>query len=135
SVFNFFDPDYRIATDTGNTGLFAPEFQILTEATYTGMLNLHDSMVWNSVGGAPVANTPAPVLDVSRLVTLAEAGNHAGMVDQLDTLLFAGNLGQPAEQAMVRMLDRLAAINESPTNRAKSLVLLALASPEFAIQR
>ncbi|HWS78326.1 MAG TPA: DUF1800 domain-containing protein, partial [Thermomonas sp.] len=47
SVFNFFDPDYRIATDTGNTGLFAPEFQILTEATYTGMLNLHDSMVWN----------------------------------------------------------------------------------------
>jgi hypothetical protein len=36
---------------------------------------------------------------------------------------------------MVRMLDRLAAINETPVNRAKSLVLLALASPEFAIQR
>ena len=135
SVFNFFDPDYRLATATGNTGLFAPEFQILTEATYQGMLNQHDAMVWNHVGSAPVANTPAPVLDVSRLVALAEAGNHAGMVDQLDTLLFAGNLGQPAEQAMVRMLDRLAAINETPTNRAKSLVLLALASPEFAIQR
>jgi hypothetical protein len=57
------------------------------------------------------------------------------MVDQLDTLLFAGTLGQPAEQAMVRMLDRLAGINESAANRAKSLVLLALASPEFAIQR
>lgn len=135
SVFNFFDPDYRLATGTGNTGLFAPEFQILTEATYQGMLNQHDAMVWNSVGSAPVANTPAPVLDVSGLVALAEAGNHAGMVDQLDTLLFAGALGQPAEQAMVRMLDRLAAINETPVNRAKSLVLLALASPEFAIQR
>lgn len=135
SVFNFFDPDYRIATDTGNNGLFAPEFQILTEATYTGMLNLHDSMVWNSTGGAPTANTPAPVLDVSRLVALAEAGNHAGMVDQLDTLLFAGSLGQPAREAMVRMLGRLAAINETPVNRAKSLVLLALASPEFSVQR
>jgi uncharacterized protein (DUF1800 family) len=135
SVFNFFDPDFRLATGTGNTGLFAPEFQILTEATYQGMLNQHDAMVWNSTGSAPVANTPAPVLDVSRLVALAEAGNHAGMVDQLDTLLFAGTLGQPAEQAMVRMLDRLASVNESPTNRAKSLVLLALASPEFAIQR
>jgi uncharacterized protein (DUF1800 family) len=135
SVFNFFDPDYRLATATGNTGVFAPEFQILTEATYQGMLNQHDAMVWNYVGAAPVANTPAPVLDVSRLVALAEAGNHAGMVAQLDTLLFAGGLGDPARQAMVRMLDRLAGINETPTNRAKSLVLLALASPEFAIQR
>ena len=69
------------------------------------------------------------------LVALAEAGNHAGMVDQVDTLLFDGRLGAPAEQAMVRMLDRLAAINETASNRAKSLVLLALASPEFAIQR
>lgn len=135
SVFNFFDPDYRLPTEAGSQGLYAPEFQILTEATYVGMLNQHDAMVWNHVGAPPTANTAAPVLDMSALVALAEAGNHAGMVDQVDTLLFDGRLGQPAEQAMVRMLDRLAAINETPSNRAKSLVLLALASPEFAIQR
>jgi len=72
---------------------------------------------------------------VSGLTTLAEAGNHAGMVQQVDTLLFSGGLDDASEQAMVRMLDRLAAINESAANRAKSLVLLAIASPEFAIQR
>ena len=83
---------------------------------------------------AGMGASPYIRMDVA-LVALAEAGNHAGMVDQLDTLLFAGTLGQPAEQEMVRMLDRLAAINETPVNRAKSLVLLALASPEFAIQR
>lgn len=135
SVFNFFDPDFRVSAGTGNSGLFAPEFQILTEATFAGMLNQHDAMVWNFIGSAPVVDAAAPVLDLSGLVALADAGNHAGMVDRIDTLLFAGALGQPARQAMVRMLDRLAAINESPTNLAKSLVLLALAAPEFAIQR
>ena len=135
SVFNFFDPDYRLPTEAGSQGLYAPEFQILTEATYVGMLNQHDAMAWNYVGAPPTANTAAPVLDMSALVALAEAGNHAGMVDQVDTLLFDGRLGATAEQAMVRMLDRLAAINETASNRAKSLVLLALASPEFAIQR
>jgi uncharacterized protein (DUF1800 family) len=135
SVFNFFDPDNRLPTEDGSQGLYAPEFQILTEATYLGMLNQHDALIWNSVGAAPPANTAAPVLDMSGLVTLAEAGNHAGMVDRIDTLLFDGRLAQPARQAMVQMLDRLAAINETASNRAKSLVLLALASPEFAIQR
>ena len=135
SVFNFFEPDYRLPAADGATGLYAPEFQILTEATYASMLNQHDSLVWNYSGAPPTAPTPAPILDVSALTTLAEAGNHAGMVQQVDTLLFSGGLGDASEQAMVRMLDRLATINESPANRAKSLVLLALASPEFAIQR
>jgi uncharacterized protein (DUF1800 family) len=136
SVFNFFEPDYRLPAEGGAQGLYAPEFQILTEATYLGMLNQHDALVWNyAATTAPTANTAAPVLDVSALVALAEAGNHAGMVDRLDTLLFDGRLDQPTRQAMVQMLDRLAAINESANNRAKSLVLLALATPEFAIQR
>ena len=135
SVFNFFEPDYRLPGADGATGPYAPEFQILTEATYASMLNQHDSLVWNYTGAAPTATTPAPILDIAALTTLAEAGNHAGMVQQVNTLLFSGALGDPSQQAMVRMLDRLATINESAANRAKSLVLLALASPEFAIQR
>jgi len=135
SVFNFFEPDYRLPGADGATGPYAPEFQILTEATYASMLNQHDSLVWNYTGAPPTATTPAPILDIAALTTLAEAGNHAGMVQQVNTLLFSGALGDASQQAMVRMLDRLAGINESAANRAKSLVLLALASPEFAIQR
>ena len=135
SVFNFFEPDYRLPGADGATGPYAPEFQILTEATYASMLNQHDSLVWNYTGAPPTATTPGPILDIAALTTLAEAGNHAGMVQQVNTLLFSGALGDASQQAMVRMLDRLAGINESAANRAKSLVLLALASPEFAIQR
>jgi len=135
SVFNFFEPDYRLPAADGATGPYAPEFQILTEATYASMLNQHDALVWNTTGAPPTATTPAPILDIAALKTLADAGNHAGMVQQVNTLLFSGALGNASQQEMVRMLDRLAGINESAANRAKSLVLVALASPEFAIQR
>ena len=135
SVFNFFEPDFRLPTTDGASGPYAPEFQILTEATYASMLNQHDAMVWNYTGAAPTATTAAPILDLSELTTMAEANNHLGMVQKLDTLLFGGQLDEAGKQAMVRMLDRLATANTSAADRAKSLVLLALASPQFAIQR
>lgn len=135
SVFNFFEPDFRLATVGNTPGLYAPEFQILTEATYLGMLNQNDAVVWNYTGAAPTATTPAPILDISGLVTLAEAKDHAGMVAQVDRRLFDGTLSAASSQTMVGMLDKLAAANRSPSERARSLVQLALASPEFAIQR
>src|SRR6478672_3654345 len=72
SVFNFFEPDYRLPGADGATGPYAPEFQILTEATYASMLNQHDAMVWNYTGAAPTATTPAPILDIAALTSLAE---------------------------------------------------------------
>jgi uncharacterized protein (DUF1800 family) len=131
SVFNFFEPDNRLPAANGVQGIFAPEFQILTEASYLSMLNQHDSLVWNNSS----TTTNAPVLDIGRLVTLAEAGDHAGMVQYVNVLLFYGSLSSRSSQAMVGMLDRLATARDTPTARAKSLVLIALASPEFAVQR
>jgi uncharacterized protein (DUF1800 family) len=135
SVFNFFEPDFRLAAAGGAQGIFAPEFQILTEATYLGALNQHDAVIWNYTGAAPTTTTPAPILDISALVALAEADNHAGMVAEVDLLLFHGTLSAASRQAMVTMLDRLRAANQSASIRARSLVQLALAIPEFAIQR
>ncbi len=135
SVFNFYDPDYRLAAADGAQGIFAPEFQILTEATYLSALNQHEALLWNYSGDPPTANTVAPILDLSGLVTLATANDHAGMVQQLDTLMFYGTLSDATRQTMVSMLDSLATARETPAVRARSLVLLALASPEFAVQR
>jgi uncharacterized protein (DUF1800 family) len=135
SVFNFFEPDYRLPAANGVQGLFAPEFQILTEATYLSMLNQHDSLVWGNAATPPTATTNAPYLDLVQLTALAEAKDHAAMVQQVNLLMFHGSLSSSTAQAMVGMLDRLATANETAVNRAKSLVLLAMASPEFAIQR
>ena len=83
----------------------------------------------------PTANTSAPVLDIRPLLTLAEQDNHGAMVDQVNTLLLAGALTSDNRATMVQMLDRLRAERRPADERVRSLVQLAVASPEFVIQR
>ena len=136
SVFNFFEPDYRLQGADGAAGLYAPELQLYNEATFASVFNQLDSAGWSQLQTAPpTANTSAPVLDIRPLLTLAEQDNHGAMVDQVNTLLLAGALTSDNRATMVQMLDRLRAERRPADERVRSLVQLAVASPEFVIQR
>ena len=80
-------------------------------------------------------NTNAPVLDITRLVQLADAGDHAGMVQDVNLLLHSGSLSAASAGSMTRMLDALRSDGRTSSERARSLLLLALLSPDYAIQR
>ena len=136
SVFNFFEPDYRLQGANGAAGVYAPELQLYNEATFASVFNQLDSAGWSHLQTAPpTANTSAPVLDIRPLLTLAEQDNHGAMVDQVSTLLLAGALTSDNRATMVQMLDRLRAERRPADERVRSLVQLAVASPEFVIQR
>ena len=136
SVFNFYEPDYRLPAAGGAQGIYAPELQLYNEASFGSIFNQQMEAGWNNFATtAPTANTPAPVMDINPLLTLANSDDHAGMVAQLDTLLFYGTLSADTRRVMIDMLDKLKAANHSAEERARSLVQLAVASPEFVIQR
>jgi uncharacterized protein (DUF1800 family) len=135
SVFNFFEPGYRLPGANGALGIYAPEFQILTEATYISSLNQNEALVWSFAGEPPTATTNAPVLDLSRLTTLATNNDRAGMVEEINLLLFYGAMPAETKTVMTKMLTDLATARVSANEQARSLVLLAFASPEFAVQR
>lgn len=136
SVFNFFEPDYRIPAAGGSQGAYAPELQIINESTFTTGHNQSDALLWNYAStSAPTANTNAPVLDITRLVQLADAGDHAGMVQDVNLLLHSGSLSAASAGSMTRMLDALRSDGRTSSERARSLLLLALMSPDYAIQR
>ena len=136
SVFNFYEPDYRIPRADGSPGDFAPELQIINESTFTSGHNQTDALLWNyASSAAPTANTKAPIVDITRLAQLADAGDHAGMVQDVNLLLFEGGMSATTSSAMKTMLDRLRTAGVSSSERVRSLLLLALASPEYAIQR
>ncbi|MFT3755845.1 MAG: DUF1800 domain-containing protein [Pseudoxanthomonas sp.] len=136
SVFNFFSPDAQLPAAGGGEGIYAPEFQLYNDATYVSIFNqLCDAGCSNFKTDAPTANTNAPVLDIKPLLALADAGDHAGMVDSISPLLFGGGLSAETRTTMVSMLDKLKTANRSSQERVQSLVQLALASPEFAVQR
>jgi len=136
SVFNFFEPDYRIPMAGGGEGVFAPELQIVNESTFTTGHNQTDALLWSYAStSAPTANTRAPILDISRLVQLADGNDHAGMVQDVNLLLYGGGMSATTSASLVRMLDRLRTAGRDSSERARSLLLLALVSPDYAIQR
>lgn len=136
SVFNFFEPDYRIPMADGSQGPYAPELQIFNESTFTTGHNQGDALLWNYAStSAPTANTNAPILDITRLVQLADAGDHAGMVQDVNLLLHGGGLSAASAGTLTRMLDTLRSQGRSSSERARSLLLLAMLSPDYAIQR
>jgi uncharacterized protein (DUF1800 family) len=136
SVFNYFEPDNRLPAADGAQGIYAPEFQLYNEATFVSIFNqLCDAGCNNFKDAAPTEHTNAPVLDIAPLQALADAGDHGGMVDALNPLLFNGGMSSQTRTTMVAMLDQLKAQNRSSAERVRSLVQLALASPEFVVQR
>ena len=136
SVFNFFEPDYRLPAAGGIQGIYAPEMQLYNEASFGSIFNQQLDAGWNNFATtAPTANTPAPVMDINPLLTLANNNDHAGMVAKLDVLLFYGTLSPDSRRVMVDMLDKLKAANRPADERVRSLVQLAVSSPEFVVQR
>ena len=136
SVFNFFEPDYRIPASDGSQGVYAPELQIVNESTFTTGHNQSDALLWNYAStSAPAANTNAPVLDITRLVQLAEAGDDAAMVQDVNLLLHGGSLPAASAATLTRMLGSLRAQGRGASERARSLLLVALLSPDYAVQR
>lgn len=136
SVFNFFEPDYRLPAINGSQGFYAPELQLYNEASFTSIFNQLDAAGWSNFRtDVPTAHTNAPVLDINPLRTLAQQGTHTAMVDEVEVLLFAGGMSAGTRGVLVKMLDDLAAAGQSPDDRVRALVQLAVSSPEFVIQR
>ena len=57
------------------------------------------------------------------------------MVQDVNLLLCGGGLSPASVGTMTRMLDSLRSQGRSSSERARSLLLLALSSPDYAIQR
>ena len=82
----------------------------------------------------------APILVLSILVVITSVvlalfillhkGRGGGMSD-----LYGGGMSSATNTSLVRMLDRLRTAGRDSSERARSLLLLALVSPDYAIQR
>lgn len=135
SVFNFFSPDFRLPSTDGISGIYAPEFQILTEATYLGAVAQHDDVIWLNTADQPPPTKLAPILDITGLIAQAQAQDYAGMVDKVNLLLFYGTLSSGSKSMMIDMLEQLEVQGQTSSELARSLLEVAFDSPEFAIQR
>ncbi|GAB5559183.1 MAG: hypothetical protein SynsKO_08300 [Synoicihabitans sp.] len=124
SVFNFYEPDFTRPGPLAAAGLYAPEFQILTDTTAITSSNMYYNHIYGSPGG--ISMSFAPIL---------------GLAGQRDELIATLNLHLAANQFSPGTVEKLQAAydalpsNTSNLNRVRAMVHLAMSVPDAAVQR
>ncbi|MCE2659282.1 MAG: DUF1800 family protein [Rubrivivax sp.] len=135
SVFGDFRPGYIPPNSSfAARGATAPEFQIVNENTVAGWVNLAESM---GSGGLGWSNNQREInADYSALTKRLKAGQVAGMLDDLDHWLFGSTMSAELRQIIIDAISGVQGNDDaSQLNRARMAVFVAMASPEFLIQR
>jgi uncharacterized protein (DUF1800 family) len=127
SVFNFFRPGYSPPnTAIAAKGLVAPEFQLVNESSVAGYLNFMQS----AIGGQH------PDLKPDYATELPLADRPAQLLDRLNLLLCAGQLGAAARRLIVDAVAAMpGASSADRLRRVQAAVMLVMASADYLVQR
>jgi len=130
SVFNFYTPSYAPPGEVADTGLVAPEFQIINESTVATTANDLTSRSNAYVGNS--SNKPETIaIDLSTLTAIANDPN--ALASQINHDLMYGSMSAAMNASLVKMITAIPAT--SAVGRAQAALQLTLISPEFAIQK
>jgi uncharacterized protein (DUF1800 family) len=123
SVFNFFRPGYTPPnTAIATQSLVAPEFQITNELSIVAYINYMQSLLAGGVG-----DIRASYADI-----LTKASDSQALVDEINLVLAAGQLGTATLSTIKAAVDSISAtVAKGSINRVYTAILLTLASPEY----
>ncbi len=124
SVFNFFEPDYVRPGPLAAAGLYAPEFQILTDTTAVAGTNAIYNHLFGGPSGVRISGEPLIAMAAQRDALIAELN-----------LTLAANALSP--QTLARLATAYAALPASTTaaDRVRTMAYLVMTAPEAAVQR
>ena len=124
SVFNFFEPDFTRPGPLAAAGLYAPEFQILTDTTAITAPNMYYNHIFLQPGGIS--------MNFDSIVGLASDPDQ--LIATLNLHLAAGQLSA-GSIAQLKAAHAALPSGTSALNTVRSLTYLTLLTPEAAVQR
>jgi len=135
SVFNFYRPGYLSpATESGEAGLTAPEFQIVNEGSVLGFSNFMTHYI--TVRADDPAGNPGFNPDFAAEIALAN--DPQALIDHLDVKLTAGQLSDATKAEMVDTVSTLLiAADDAETDRLDRVqlaLIMMMSSGAFAVQ-
>ncbi|MCC7597929.1 DUF1800 domain-containing protein [Janthinobacterium sp. FW305-129] len=139
SVFNYFRPSYVPPNSAlATAGLVAPEMQITSEPSVTGYLNF----MQDAISGG-VAENRAVRADYSAELALAD--QPAALLDRVNLLLMSGNMSSRLRAKILSAVTSIAIpaasgsnaaqVTTAKTYRVHLAIFLAIASPEYLVQK
>ncbi len=141
SVFNFYRPNYQPPGALRARGLYAPELQILNEASALSTYNHwhgrlfqmdRDDLTIPATVTDPRFYTARMRLNLSVEKDLAVAPG--ALADRLNLLLMAGRMTPAMRQILVEAA-YATSMNDGGGDRVEDMVFLIASSPQFAVQR
>ncbi len=132
SVFNFYLPDHQPPGILLERELFAPEFQVMNDATTIKFMNSMLTLVTEGLAN-PLDTRPSHRatgrLDLSDEIALA--GDAAALVDHLDLLLTAGRLTDANRQEIIDAVELISPGDAE--DRVTRALRLFIVLPEFNV--
>lgn len=130
TVFNFFEPNYVQPGPLAASGLYAPEFKILTDTTAITITNYLYSYLYANKP-TDMTNSTTVYMDFTALLALVD--DPTTLVNHLDLLLAGGSTSEATRARIVSALNELPR-SATPTERVRSATYLLISTPEGAIQ-
>jgi hypothetical protein len=127
TVFNFFEPGYTQPGAIASAGLVAPEFQITSEVSITGLSNFMRYVIFS---GFKWDATRPLTADYSNITPLAATPSQ--LVEHLNLLLLSGQMSASMKTTLTAELTKM---NSDPVERVKEAVHSIVTSPEYVIQK
>ncbi len=141
SVFNFYRPNYQPPGEFRRRDLFAPELQLLNEATAMSTINhLHGRLFQMDRDDASIpATVSSPTFYTARMrlnlsTEKALAVSPGALADRLNLLLMAGRMTPAMRQILVESASATSMADDGG-DRVEDMVFLIASSPQFAVQR
>ena len=140
TVFNFFEPNFIMPGSLATAGLYAPEYQILTDTTAIAIPN----QIWNYIYFNRPTNNALDLnvgIDLSSLIPLARTP--AALVDQVNTILAAGSLAKVTTDRLTALIGALpvtttgtpSTTNGNDIERVRSAIYLVISTQQGATQK
>jgi uncharacterized protein (DUF1800 family) len=135
SVFNFFKPDYSPAGVLFDSGLVAPEAQILNAVTSLAIPNYYLNSLINGFNRT-VSKNPDEMVLPNLEAELALAGDVPALMRRLDLLLMGGTLPLAQHQLIREAVEGISTnVAHWQDERVRMAIYLIASSADFAVLR
>ena len=135
SVFGYYRPGF-VPPNTAFSAnrITVPEFQIVNEASTALWVNTALAMAGSGLGWTDTGNDVKA--NLQPLADLSTAGDVDGLIERLNLLLYAGGMSATLKQDLLESVTSVFGNDAaSHLNRARVALFIALASPEYMVQR
>ena len=136
TVFNFFEPNFVLPGSVAEAGLYAPEYQILTDTTALTQPNFYYGFIYTN---RSTTDLTQQTIGLTLTSWLPLARTPRQLVDSLNLLFTSASMPKTALDRVVSAISAMPADTGTNTNndleRVRSAIYLVLTSPQGVIQK